>query len=160
MGIFDFFRKFREKKMSEREVSVAMDAVKQAAQAGDLNDAVIKAFYAVETMGKVYRNIERQEAQTAREYVGTLLEEIKAPSDDVMPLVYTFEVAKYSPDQVTAEQFLKADEALKLLQTKLKASSNAQSKRKGDRPRQRKRKGGSTARRKTQARGRRRQGGD
>ncbi|RMG41883.1 MAG: DUF4129 domain-containing protein [Methanobacteriota archaeon] len=153
---------FGSKKDGAANVRAAMDAVKLAVQNGDYDDASIKAFYAFEAMGTTYLQKPREEAQTAREYLAVLLEEVKIPQDEMMPLVYAFEVAKYSPESVTADQFLKADEALKLFEARAKAGGAAKVKEKGGgrRPKQRRQRGTGTAARRRRRKGRRAQSGE
>ncbi len=166
MGIFDTLKEalkglFGSKKDGAAEVKAAMNAVKTAVQNGDYDDASIKAFYAFEAMGKSYLQKPREEAQTAREYLATVLEEVKVPQEEMMPLVYAFEIAKYSPESVTADQFLKADEALKLFEARAKSSGSPRASGKGDRKKPKRRRGSATTtRRRRRKTGRRAQGGE
>ncbi len=161
MGIIDFIKSLfsNEKKMKQRQVQTAMDAVKQAAQSGNYNEASIKAFYAFQTIGEVYLEKPRENAQTVREYISLVLEEVKVPREEVMPLAYAFEIAKYSPNDVTADQFMKADEALKLFESRAMGHADGKGKKGGGAKKQRARKR-AAPRKRTRRTGRRQQRGN
>lgn len=163
MGIIDTIKGlFGSKKESLGDTRAAMEAVKQAVQNGDYDDASIKAFYAFEELAKVHLQKPREEAQTAREYVSAVLDEVELPKEELMPLIYAFEIAKYSPESVTADQFLKADEALKLFEGRIKSRGTRSGKEKkgGRKPRKRQRGTATAARRRRRQQGRRAQGGE
>ena len=160
MGIVDFIKSLfsNEKKLKQRQVQTAMDAVKQAAQSGNYNEASIKAFYAFQTIGEVYLEKPRENAQTVREYISLVLEDVKVPRDEIMPLAYAFEIAKYSPDDVTADQFMKADEALKLFESRAMGQADGKGKKGGARKQGARKR--AAPRKRTRRTGRRKQRGN
>ncbi len=131
MGILDFLKKDNKNKESEISVSKALDKVKDAARNSDYNEATINAFYAIEAQGRVFANLRREEAQTAREYVKLLDENYNIDFNVMRPLIETFEIAKYSPLTVNSEQFSEVDQVLNQFSSMIKQVGTDSVKQKG-----------------------------
>ncbi len=128
MGLFDFLNRFKDKQEKGRSADSAISAVKKAAQASNYNQASIQAFYALEAIGVNYAQIERSISTTAREYGRLLVDEGRTTEDELEPILYNFEIAKYSPDEVTFDDYQNVENALESLHVKYKKGRAAKSK--------------------------------
>lgn len=147
MGIFDFMRNFQERRDKAKRADNAILAVRNAAQQADYNQASIEAFYAVEILGEVYRNVNRTEATTAREYAKMLEEEGVISESQLEPLVLNFELAKYSQIPITFDQYSEAEKLLDSFHLSVKSSKKPKGKPKG--------KAGAKGKRQASSRGKR-----
>ncbi|OLS18939.1 MAG: hypothetical protein HeimC2_43600 [Candidatus Heimdallarchaeota archaeon LC_2] len=128
MGLFDFLSRFREQKEKGVSTSAAMNDVKKAAQASNYNQASIKAFYALESIGQNYAQINRDISTTAREYSQLLVDEGRASTEELEPIILNFEIAKYSPDEVTFDDYRDVETALDSIYMIYKKGKPAKSK--------------------------------
>jgi hypothetical protein len=120
MGIFDFIKKFKQKQDNEGNAKKALANVKKAAEQADYNQASIEAFYAVATLGHLFKGVVREESITAREYSKLLEEEGIIEEGYLQPLVLNFELAKYSPETLTLDQFTASEELLQTFELRVK----------------------------------------
>jgi len=146
MGIIDTIKGFFQQRESTKGADHALDAVKEAAKRENYNHASIKAFHALETMGSVYVNAEREIHQTAREYAKHLTDEGYATEEELEPIIVGFEIAKYSELQVSYDDYSEVEKSLDTVATKFKKGKSQPTKksRKGGRRRRRPRRGGKT----------------
>ncbi len=128
MGLFDFLNRFKEQKEKGVSTSQAMNDVKKAAQASNYNQASIKAFYALEAIGSNYAQIIREISTTAREYSQLLVEEGRTTTEELEPIILNFEVAKYSPEEVTFDDYRNVETALDTVHQKYRKGKPAKSK--------------------------------
>jgi hypothetical protein len=99
----------------------AVNEVKQAAQASNYNQASIKAFYALEEIGKQYASVDREPSTTVREYGKLLVDEGRTNSEELEPILINFEIAKYSPSEVTFEAYQVVENTLDQIHAKYKS---------------------------------------
>ncbi|MCE7734585.1 MAG: DUF4129 domain-containing protein [Candidatus Heimdallarchaeota archaeon] len=128
MGLFDFLNRFKDKQEKGRSADSAISAVKKAAQASNYNQASIQAFYALEAIGVNYAQIERSISTTAREYGTLLVEEGRTTDEELEPILWNFEIAKYSPEEVTFDDYQNVESALESLHVKYKKGRSVKSK--------------------------------
>ncbi|MHA2253072.1 MAG: hypothetical protein ACXAD7_22100 [Candidatus Kariarchaeaceae archaeon] len=131
MGIFDIFKRMSDKRESDKSAKDAMADVKRAAQASNYNQASVQAFYALQEIGRSYANIEREIYITAREYGNELAEGGNVSSEELEPIILNFEIAKYSPGEVTFEDYRNVEETLETVLKKYKSPSAKVRKAKG-----------------------------
>ncbi|MHA2101031.1 MAG: hypothetical protein ACW99A_20340 [Candidatus Kariarchaeaceae archaeon] len=130
MGLFDFLNRFKDKQEKGQSTSAAMAAVKKAAQASNYNQASIQAFYALEAIGRAYAQINRSVSTTAREYGNLLIDEGRTTQEELEPILYNFEIAKYSPEEVTFDDYREVETALENLHVKYRKGRAPKSKKK------------------------------
>ncbi|MHA2253999.1 MAG: hypothetical protein ACXAD7_26845 [Candidatus Kariarchaeaceae archaeon] len=123
MGIFDFFKRFGETKEKTQTTKQAIESVKRAAQASNYNQASIQAFYALEEIGRQMAHIEREISITAREYSQILVDSGNITTEELEPIIYNFEVARYSPEEVTFEAYQNVEATLESLPKKFKTTT-------------------------------------
>ncbi|MHA2171073.1 MAG: hypothetical protein ACXAB7_14360 [Candidatus Kariarchaeaceae archaeon] len=126
MGIFDFLK--REKKEKTQTTKQAIESVKRAAQASNYNQASIQAFYALEEIGRQMAHIEREISITAREYSQILADNGNVTTEELEPIIYNFEVARYSPAEVTFEAYQSIEGTLETLSKKFKTTPEKRTK--------------------------------
>ena len=147
MGIIDTIKGFFAGKEKVSSNSVTLKSVRELAQASNYNQASIQGFYALETMGKVYAEVDRDVSTTAREYSQLLVKTGLITEDELEPIIYTFEVARYSDVDITFDDFNAVDEALENVNKRLKSGKPVReskgSKKGGDKKRRRKRSTGA-----------------
>lgn len=134
MGFFDIFTKLFTKK-EDRKLSAgdALKRVQAALGESNYNAASIEAFRALEVMGEIYKEQQRSVSTTPREYA-KLLVTSGVPMEAMEPIIYNFEIARYSPMEVSFEQYRDAEVALKDIHTKFKSKSFDKVERKKGRP--------------------------
>ncbi|MCH8907326.1 MAG: DUF4129 domain-containing protein [Candidatus Heimdallarchaeota archaeon] len=128
MGIFDFFTNLRKTHDTGKVTDQAIAGVKAAAQASNYNQASMKAFYALEEVGKAFAEIQREPHITAREYSQLLVEDGKVTDEDVEPIIHNFEIAKYSPEEVTFDDYRSVEASLETVVRKFKKPDRTASK--------------------------------
>ena len=126
--------------------------VELAAKASDYNKASSKAFVALENFGTVYGGITREVYITAREYSKLLVETGAITEEELLPIIHNFEIATYSDESVTFEDYQTLEQALENANKKLKNIGKTPTKRKGSAGKRRKTSGKKT-RRKTSGKG-------
>ncbi len=124
MGIFDFIKKFQEKKEQEKRVQAALQDLKKIENTSDYREGIIKSFYILETLGAEYLGIKRGEATTVREYVRLLEEDGIIRKDELKEYVTAFEVSKYSVYDPTLENFNKSVTVVRDLEKRFKNPKN------------------------------------
>lgn len=122
MGLFDFLQKFKKQSgpSGRGNPSAVINEAKQAAQMSNYNEASVKAFYALQEIGRSYAAIDRSPSTTAREYARMLVESGRTTDEELHPIIYNFEVAKYSPLEVTFDDFNVVEQALENVHTSFK----------------------------------------
>ena len=123
MGIFDKIKSMfsSEKREQDKKTKDAISSVKRAAQASNYNQASIHAFQALEEIGKAYGNLEREIYSTAREYGQILADNGSITTEELEPIIINFEVAKYSPGEVTFDDYRAVEETLDTVVQKYKS---------------------------------------
>jgi hypothetical protein len=123
MGFFDKFKQLFARK-EERRLSArdAMKRVQAALGESNYNAASIEAFRALEVMGEIHTEKPRTVSTTPREYAQILVQS-GVPMEAMDPIIHNFELARYSPMEVTFDQYREAEVALKDLQVKFKSRS-------------------------------------
>ena len=122
MGLFDFLQKFKKQSgpSSRGNPSAVINEAKQAAQMSNYNEASVKAFYALQEIGRSYAAIDRSPSTTAREYARMLVESGRTTDEELHPIIYNFELAKYSPLEVTFDDYNIVEQALENVHTSFK----------------------------------------
>jgi hypothetical protein len=124
MGLFDFL-KGKDTQTKEKSAGDAIKDVQNAAQASNYNQASLYAFYALEAIGKTYADLPRDHSQTVREYASLLMEDGRVTSEELEPILINFEISKYSPLEVTFEDYRRAEESLNNVYSKFKSGKPA-----------------------------------
>lgn len=143
MGIIDTIKGFFQTREHTKEADQAIAGMKAAAKSENYNQASIKAFYALETIGSVYGEQERNEFQTAREYAKALSENGVVTENELEPIILRFELAKYSPHDVSQDDYSEVEQSLETVAGKFKSGRSPDVKKKR-RSRRRPRRGGRT----------------
>ncbi|MDH5402840.1 MAG: DUF4129 domain-containing protein [Candidatus Heimdallarchaeota archaeon] len=126
-AISNFIEKLKDifsggsKQMGPSGPGTSISDVKKAAQASNYNQASLKAFYALETIGLGKGSISRPPSMTAREYSDVLTNNSNILKEEIESIILNFEVAKYSELEVTFDDYRKAEEALEIVSKKFKA---------------------------------------
>jgi hypothetical protein len=129
MGLFDFLQKFKKQDTSGgRSPSAAINDVKQAAAQSNYNEASVKAFYALQEIGRSYAAIDRSPSTTAREYGKMLVESGRTTDEEIHPIIYNFEIAKYSPLEVTFDDYNVVEQTLESVHSNFKKGGSTTSK--------------------------------
>ncbi len=126
MGFFDKFTNlFAKKEKSKLSAGDAMKRVQAALGESNYNAASIEAFRALEVLGEIYTEQPRSGSVTPKEYAQILVT-AGVPMEDMNAIINNFEIARYSPMEVSFEQYREAEVALKELQVKFKKKSFGQ----------------------------------
>lgn len=121
-----------------------LKSVKAAAQESNYNLASIRAFYALEEYGTVFTSTHREKSVTAREYSKLLIETGTVNEEELEPIIHSFEIAQYSGEEVTFDDYRQIEEALENARKKLRGGRSAQPKRtRGGKTKRRKRSTGT-----------------
>ena len=124
MGFIDFIKSFFVKKESSGSISDAMRQVRAAAQASNYNQASIQAFYALEVIADVNAQTKREQYTTPREFSQELINMGGITEDDLEPIIQNFERAKYSPFEVSFEEYRTVEDALEMIIGKYRSGAH------------------------------------